>query len=71
MVLGRRKQAFWLSLLGMLCSETVGEGVGGSTSACLAAPKCDHKQLNLCQACDCASNYTHLSLGTHFMISVG
>lgn len=55
----------------MLCSETVGEGVGGSTSACLAAPKCDHKQLNLCQACNCASNYTHLSLGTHFVISVG
>lgn len=47
----------------MLCSETVGEGVGGSTSACLASPKYDPKQLNLCQACNSACNYTHLSLG--------
>ena len=47
----------------MLCSETVGEGVGGSTSARLATPKYDHKQLNLCQACNSACNYTHLSLG--------
>lgn len=34
----------------MLCSETVGEGVGGSTSACLAIPTYGHKQLSLCQA---------------------
>jgi len=47
----------------VLCSETVGEGVGGSTSARLATPKCDRKQLNLCQACNSAANYTHLSLG--------
>lgn len=46
----------------MLCSEAVGEGVGGSTSARLATPKYDHKQLNLCQACNSAYNYTHLSL---------
>lgn len=47
----------------MLCSETVGEGVGSSTSARLATPKYDHKQLNLCQACNPACNYAHLSLG--------
>lgn len=50
----------------MLCSEIVGEGVGGSASACLATPKYDHKQLILCQTCNSAGNYTHLS----FMISV-
>lgn len=49
MVLGSRKQHFdyccW-----QYCVAKLGEGVGGSTSACLAAPKRDHKQLNLCQA---------------------
>lgn len=55
----------------MLCSKTVGEGVGGSASACLATAKYDHKQLHLCQVCNSACNYTHLCLGyIHYCLCV-
>lgn len=59
----KQKMGCFATLLGMLCSETVGEGVGGSTSACLAIPTYGHKQLSLCQVATLLVNYTHCSLG--------
>lgn len=55
----------------MLCSEAVGEGVGGSTSACLAIPKYGHKQLGLCQACNSACKLHPPLFGVHTLPSVG
>lgn len=55
----------------MLCSETVGEGVGGSTSACLAIPTYGHKQLSLCQACNSACKLHPPQFGVHIVSSVG
>lgn len=67
MVLGSRKQHFdyrcW-----QCCVAKLGEGVGGSTSACLAAPKCDRKQLNLCWAWDCVTTPTFVWV--HILSSV-
>lgn len=70
MVLGSRKWAVQLSMLGMLCSETVGEGVGGSTSACLAIPTYGHKQLSLCQDCNSACKLLPLQFGVPAFSSV-
>lgn len=54
----------------MWCSETVGEGVGGSTSACLAIPTYGHKQLSLCQACNSACKQHPPQFGVHALSSV-
>lgn len=55
----------------MLCSETVGEGVGGSISACLAIPTYGHKQLSLCQACNSACKLHPPQFGVRALSSVG
>lgn len=71
MVLEIRKRAVKLSLLGMLCSETVGEGVGDSTSVCLVIPTYGHKQLSLCQACSSACKLLPPQFGVHALPLVG